>query len=316
MHDTGHDLTAVSPAEDLYIKALALFDQRRYEECLVLLGQALPLERDDAHLYYTRGNARSALGDYRGAAAEYLWALRHAPYYVSAYNNLGNAYEALSQYEKSVAQYQRALHIDPDNATLHYNLGGVYHTLGCLPLAEGALSTAITLDPEFGGSYFNRANVLSRLGRHQEARIDYNQALELSPHDSNTAWTVAWANFDKVALTEAEVADLVRISLLDPAHYTSACCLAVIALSRSDTSSALNHLEQATRLEPKQWDPHFWVGMAAAMTGETEVAHHAIEYALELGLPPLLLTPLFWLKDTHADFFEQYAKGLLQRFSI
>jgi tetratricopeptide (TPR) repeat protein len=307
---------AQEQAEALYIRALTLYDQQQYGECLALLGQALPLERDNAHIYYSRGNVRYALGDYRGAAAEYLWALRRAPYYVSAYNNLGNVYEALSQYEKSLAKYQHALHIEPDNATLYYNLAGVYHTLGRLPDALDALNTAIELEPEFGGSYLNRANVLSRLGRHREALADYQQALLLEPEDSNTAWTVAWSNFGKVAPTSAEVVQLERISLLDPKHYTSYCCLAVIALYHSDSQAALTHLSEALRLESDQWDPHFWCGIAAALQGEPEIAWQAIEKAVDMGLPPLLLTPLYWLQSSCPDFFEKYARGLLQRFGI
>lgn len=308
--------TAREQADELYIRALDLYDQQRYTDALALLGQALLLECDDAHLYYTRGNVRGVLGDYRGAAAEYHWAVRHAPYYVSAYNNLGNTYEALSQYEKSVAQYQRALHIDPDSTTLHYNLGGVYHTLGRLPEALDALSTAISLDPTFAGCYLNRANILSQLGKQEEALADYRQALALEPDDSNTAWTATWAQFGREDLTNAQVVELERISRLDSTHYTSHCCLAVLALHRVDTQAALLHLEQAVKMEPDQWDPHFWIGIVAAMSRETEVARHAIERSLDLGLPPVLLTPLFWLKDTHADFFGQYAQGLLQRFGV
>jgi tetratricopeptide (TPR) repeat protein len=316
MNDLQHNPPAREQAEALYINALALFDQQRYEECLVLLGQALPLERDNAHLYYCRGNARYELRDYRGAAAEYLWALRCAPYYVSAFNNLGNTYEALEQYEKSIAQYRHALQIEPENATLHYNLGGAYHTLGRLPEALAALNKAIELEPTFADCYLNRANVLSQLGRHEKALADYQQALVLEPDDSNNAWTVAWAHFGKEPLTEAEMLELERISRLDPAHYTSHCCLAVVAFQHSDSQAALGHLEQAIQLETNQWDPHFWIGLVAATTGETEIARQAIEHALELGLPPVLLTPLFWLKDAHTDFFEQYAYGLLQRFCI
>jgi tetratricopeptide (TPR) repeat protein len=316
MHDIEHDLSVQSQAEDLYIKALILYDQQQYAECLTLLGQALPLERDNAHIYYSRGNARYELRDYRGAAAEYLWALRCAPYSVAAFNNLGNTYEALGQYEMSLVQYRHALQIEPENATLHYNLGGAYHALGRLPLALEALNIAIELDPAFAGCYLNRANVLSRLGRHEEALADYQQALAREPGDSNIAWTASWAQFGRESLSVAQAVELERISTLDPTHYTSHCCLAVLAYQHEDSQAALLHLEEAVTLASEQWDPHFWIGLVAAMTGETEVARQAIDHALELGLPPLLLAPLSWLKGARTDFFEQYAQELLQRFGI
>jgi tetratricopeptide (TPR) repeat protein len=303
-------------AESLYDQALDLFDQHQYEACLVLLDQAIHLDRGNANLYYARGNTRYALSDLRGAAADYLWALRRAPYYVSAFNNLGNTYEVLGQNEKSIAQYQHALQIEPENATLHYNLGGVYHTVGRLPEALAALNTAIELDPTNADCYLNRANTLSRLGRHEEALADYRQAARLAPEDSNNTWTACWAQFGHEGLTEAQVVELERIAGLDPTHYTSHCCLAVLALQHSDAQAALLHLEQSVALAPKDWDPHFWIGLIAAMTGEPEVARQAIERSLELGLPPLLLVPLSWLQVAHADFFEMYGRDLLQRFGV
>src|SRR5581483_5040326 len=140
-------------------------------------------------------------------------------------------------------------------------------------------------EPECGDNYLNRANVRSRLGRHQEALFDYTQVRKLSPNDSNNAWTAAWAHFGQEGLSEAAVQELERIAVIDPSHYTSACCLGVIALHHSDIDTALAYFEQAASLEPTQWDPPFWTAMGAAMRGEMEVARQAIEYALELGLP-------------------------------
>ena len=303
-------------AEALLDQALDLFDQLSYGKCLPLLDQALVLDPGNADCYYVRGNTRYALNQWRGAAADYLWALRRAPYFVLAFNNLGNVYTTLGQYEKSVAQYQHALQIEPENAMLLYNLGGALHEMDRLPEALAALTAAIGQDPTFGGCYFNRANVLSRMGKQEEALADYQQAFQLEPDDSNIAWTVAWSQFGRVGLDEAQVRELERISRLDPAHYTSHCCLAVLALQHSDAQMALGHLEQAVAMEPEQWDSHFWIGIVAATSGETEVARHAIEYSLTLGLPPLLLMPISWSHTAHTRFYELYGRDLLQRFGI
>jgi len=41
-----------------------------------------------------------------------------------------------------------------------------------------------------------------------------------------------------------------------------------------------------------------------------------IEQALSVGLPPMLLTPLYWLEKDRPDFFEKYAKALLERYGV
>lgn len=303
-------------AEVLYQTAMDLFDQQRFGECLSLLRRALALDTENAHIYYEQGNALYEMKRYRDAAASYLWALRRDPYFVSAMTNLGNAYCFLKMCSKSLKLYERAAQLDPDNGYILYNYANALAEIGLLQEAVEAYSLSIQLMPAFDGNYLNRANTLSRLMKHQEALADYQQALALTPGDSNIAWTVCWAHFGSEPLTDQVVQELERISRLDPKHYTSQMCLGVIALSREATQESLFHLEQAVTAEPEQWDPHFWIGLVAALTGETEIARQAIERSLELGLPPLLLTPLYWLKSLRPDFFELHAVGLLQRSGL
>ena len=54
--------------------------------------------------------------------------------------------------------------------------------------------------------------------------------------------------------------------------------------------------------------------MACATLGRNKEAIAAIEKALELGLPPVLLAPLCWFEQERPKFFEKYANPLLARF--
>ncbi|HLZ62373.1 MAG TPA: hypothetical protein VKR06_35965, partial [Ktedonosporobacter sp.] len=47
-----------------------------------------------------------------------------------------------------------------------------------------------------------------------------------------------------------------------------------------------------------------------------DITKQAIEQAIEVGLPPILLTPLYWLEEDAPDVFAQYAKSLLQKHEI
>ena len=42
----------------------------------------------------------------------------------------------------------------------------------------------------------------------------------------------------------------------------------------------------------------------------------AVEKALEVGLPPVLLTPLYWLEKDLPDFYAQHAAPLLARYDV
>ena len=50
--------------------------------------------------------------------------------------------------------------------------------------------------------------------------------------------------------------------------------------------------------------------------GRNHVAIEAVEKALEVGLPPILLTPLHWLEKDLPDFYEQHAAPLLARYDV
>ncbi len=302
--------------EDLYQAAEELYDQQRFGECLNLLDQALQINRSNAYLYHVKGDTLYEMKAYWGAATSYVRALRNAPDLAAAAMNLGNTYYLLKQYEKSLKQYDHVAQLIVDNGHISYNRGNTLAGAGMLLEAVESYSRSIELLPDFAGSYLNRANTLARLMRNQEALADYRHALALAPEDSNIAWTMAWAYFGKEFLTDIDVRDLERIARIDPGHYTSALCLAVSALQGSDMPGALYHLERAVQLEKDEWDPHFWTGFLSAMQGETEIARQAIETALDMGLPPLLLTPLYWLQSLRPEFFEQYAEKLLQQFGI
>jgi hypothetical protein len=50
--------------------------------------------------------------------------------------------------------------------------------------------------------------------------------------------------------------------------------------------------------------------------GRDKDAIAAIEKALELDLPPVLLAPLCWFEQDRPEFFEEYAKALLARYKL
>lgn len=81
---------------------------------------------------------------------------------------------------------------------------------------------------------------------------------------------------------------------------------------RNELEAAQAHLDLAICKAPEEWDPHFWKGMICAYRGQTSIARHEIQEALQLDLPPLLLMPLYWLATINADFFKAYGEPLLK----
>ena len=68
---------------------------------------------DYAAAYHLRGLAKSNLGDYYGAIADYSQAVKLKPNYAEAYFYRGNAKFMLGDHDGAEADRKRAIELDP-----------------------------------------------------------------------------------------------------------------------------------------------------------------------------------------------------------
>ncbi len=114
-----------------------------------------------------------------------------------------------------------------------------------------------------------------------------------------------------------EMANRLRaIAETNQQHVVAYICWGVARWLSKDYAGALVELERAISLDPLGWDAYFWRGVAHASLSQNEDTKVAIEKSLELGLPPVLLTPLRWLEQDRPDFYIKYVVPLLARSPI
>jgi lipoprotein NlpI len=88
--------------------------------------KALESNPNDAYgVYYNRGKAKHAKGDYDGAIADCNMAIELKPDYGNAYIGRGAARYRKWDLEGAIADYSKAIELDPNNAN-------AYHARGCL----------------------------------------------------------------------------------------------------------------------------------------------------------------------------------------
>ena len=181
---------------------------------------------------------------------------------------------------------------------------------------------AIALDPNDANAYNNRGIAYLWLNNAHQARDDYNRSSQLSPEDINAPWMAAWTGMDKKRLGRVTAGHLEEIARIDSKHYVSYVCRSVALGLHGKIKEGLEEIEHAIPLEPEEWDAYFWKGMLCAyyFQGQShereKIAIEMIEKALEVGLPPILLTPLYWLEHDNPTFFSSYAKPLLERYDV
>lgn len=118
---------------------------------------------------------------------------------------------------------------------------------------------------------------------------------------------------------EIETAErLEGIATINPQHYVADICAAVALGLRGKPSDGLSRLKQVHQEHPQDEDSYFWEGMLSAYyyPNKPQIAMEAIEKALDLHMPPILLTPLYWLQKDNPQFFERYAKLLLDKYGV
>jgi tetratricopeptide (TPR) repeat protein len=155
----------------------------------------------------------------------------------------------------------------------------------------------------------------------EEAFNDFCRCGELKPDNINVAWMAEWTRMGEQR-ADLEVAErLEKIAAVDPLpanEYIAHMCRGVASGLRGKLREGLVELKQAISLNPQDWDAHFWKGMLSTYfyEGRNQIAVEALEHALALGLPPVLLRPFHWLETEKPDFYERYARSLLERYGM
>jgi tetratricopeptide (TPR) repeat protein len=145
-----------------------------------LRGQVLALRMDPTRRL-ARAAELEAAGDFTGALAEHLAALKEDPALVQAHINLIALYGRMGQAAEARRHYGRALELAPDRAELHYNLGVLEVAERRIPEAERAFRKAVELNPGYAAALTNLGQTLEARGVFSEAARMYERAVAARP---------------------------------------------------------------------------------------------------------------------------------------
>lgn len=108
-------------AEEYYELGCILLDKRLFVQAIAQFQKALKLEtlegQDLAAVYNALGFSYFAQEQYDLAIRQYKEAIKFAPEYVTALNNIGHAYERKQLASQALEVYEQALAVEPGNQT-------------------------------------------------------------------------------------------------------------------------------------------------------------------------------------------------------
>ena len=237
-------------AETYFTWGNTKYDLGDYKGAIADYDTAIRL-KPDAAVYYNRGNAKYNLGQHFDAIADYDTAIRLKPDYATAYFNRGLSKSMLGQHFAAIADYDTAIRLKPDYAEAHINRGIAKVTLGQHLAAIVDYDTAIRLKPDYATAYFNRGAAKHSLGQHFDAIADFDIAIRLKP-DYATAYNTRGIAKGKLGQHFDAITDFDTAIRLNPddatAYYNREIAKARlnrISEAKQDVQTALRFAKQA-----------------------------------------------------------------------
>ena len=120
-------------------------------------------------------------GERDEAIAHYEGALKIAPDYYPAHNNLGALYLGKSDFKAAEAQFRESVRLDQNEAQAYFNLGNVLMLTGRYSEAEAMLAAGLQRRPDSAFAHFLQGCLSARTGKFEEAEKSLRDALRFDP---------------------------------------------------------------------------------------------------------------------------------------
>ena len=134
----------------------------------------------DPDVFFNMGIAHKARGETDRAIAAYEKAIRLAPEYSEAHNNLGNLLMSQKKFDEAIQHFEASIKIFPENPNTHNNLGTVHAIRGDFGKAEAYFAKAVSIQPTYYDARQNLGVAYMRLGKLDEAEKELGQAVKIA----------------------------------------------------------------------------------------------------------------------------------------
>ena len=172
---------APSEPEALYAAAVVLWRERRREEAIKLIDEALRGRHDFADALCMGGYMLSEFGKPEPALRFYRRALELDSSLVVAHLNTGKVLFSAGRFAEALGSFESATALAPDDPDAWCSRAGALRELGRLEESLEAAQRALTLRPDFAEAAINLGNALLKLDRMEEALAAYRRASAAMP---------------------------------------------------------------------------------------------------------------------------------------
>jgi tetratricopeptide (TPR) repeat protein len=177
------ETSAQSPEAEVFVaKAIVAYEEKRYEDALTELNEALRLDPTSIDALYYAGLVNIALKRFDVAAEALERARKERPGDLSVLFQLGVLYFGLGRYDQAQPLLEEVFKIDPNLDGLGYYVGFMRYRNKDYQGALRAFRAARTTDPDIAQlTRFYSGLALGVLGLPREATAELDEALKIQP---------------------------------------------------------------------------------------------------------------------------------------
>jgi len=244
----------VTPGEQLLIRWMAGVRENRYVEGIMAMNDMLAMFPHDKRLNFMVGYWLFRWQDeYEISKKLTLRALADDPNYATCYNQLGYLYSRLGDIDKALEYTSKYIEFLPNQPNPHDSHGEMLRFAGRYPEALEQYRIALKIDPTFYISQKELGETYSLMGDEEQARKEYEKAIEQAPGNGAKAeylqkLALTYVREKKYALADVAYLDAAARARAMEQWIWEARAHRVMAMYEPDPSAALKNLDQAATL--------------------------------------------------------------------
>jgi pentatricopeptide repeat protein len=177
------DLALQSKAK--FMAGRAMVENRRFNEGISLLREAVSLDPEAAYSYNALGIAYMEQQRWNEAIENFRAASARAEKWVYPHYNLARVFASQARYREAEEEFRAGIALENElglrYSYLHYNLGVLYLYQGRLPQAEEQFRSAVEMKPDDAMSYHNLGLIFERENNQRDAETNFRKAADLDP---------------------------------------------------------------------------------------------------------------------------------------
>jgi len=228
--------------------------------------------------YNLTGAKQFDKGDLAQAEASFRNAINLNPSNFAAYNNLGNVYRKLGKIPKAIEYYKKTIKLNPNVSQPYNNLAKIYFEKKDFNKALTYAKKSLEINPEYYSSYAVLGPIYMTIKEYEKAVEVLQKYLTKNPdaneerlllakayteygnsHINNEDYEKALDNYSKAIKNDPD---------LDVAHAN----IGMVLNKLGNEYKAINHLEKALKINNKNTDAYYTLGLMHIENGKWDDA--------------------------------------------